>query len=93
MMAWETFDPSPAIAFLAVGIGLALVGVITSVLARKPDLTLSQLFWAGSNIAAHPERYVREECVGTVRALNLAGVLSWLVGVGIILFGGLARVL
>jgi hypothetical protein len=51
-------DPGAAIAFLTVGIGLLFVGVVTSVLARKTELTPSQLFWAGSQIAAHPERHV-----------------------------------
>jgi hypothetical protein len=44
-------------------------------------VSVTTLLWAGSKAAAHPERYVKEERVATVRLINLAGVCLFLAGV------------
>ena len=57
---------------------------------RRPGLTNRNLFWAGSDLAAHPERYVRPDRVAIIRRLNFVGVCLFLSGV-LILVGAMIR--
>ncbi len=69
-----------AMVFMIVGLGLS-IGL------RRQDVTVAQTFWAGSDLSAHPERYVKPRWLWLIRFLNLVGVgLFALVGV-LLLYG------
>jgi hypothetical protein len=82
-----------AIGCLVAGAVMALVGAAVGTLARKPEVTVSELLRAGSSLAAHPERYVAQEHVRLVRTLNWTSVAAFLVGVLALLLAGAARFL
>jgi hypothetical protein len=75
------------------GIALMALGVLMSTAWRKQGVTVSSIFWAGSNLAVHPERYVRGDRVSAVRAVNWAGAILWLSGVLLLLAQGVAQAL
>lgn len=67
------------------GAGIALLGTIASVVWRKIDLTIPEVFWAGSKIVAYPEKYVREDRVTIVKTVYLVGICLFLIGLLLIL--------
>jgi hypothetical protein len=71
---------SLAIGLMLIGGLLGLAGAFTTVLLRLDGLSWTDVIWAGSRAAAHPEQYVRSEHVKTVRCLNLVAVSIFLVG-------------
>jgi hypothetical protein len=80
------------IGLVTLGVASLLIGTVTSALSRQDSVTLRRWFWAGSDVAAHPERYVRAERVGVVRALGLLGVVLALAGIAISVGYALYRV-
>ena len=68
------------IAMMLGGAIIAMVGALAAVLWRKNGLASKDLLWAGSAVAAHPERYVRPERIMTVRLVILAGLTLFLLG-------------
>jgi hypothetical protein len=84
-------SPTAPIALLLAGIAVVLLGVLATLAWRRPEQTIANLFWAGSNLAAHPERYVVPERVSVVRVVNMTGVVLWLVGVLMILWKVIVR--
>jgi hypothetical protein len=66
---------------MLIGIIVGLAGALTTALWRLDGLSRTDVIWAGSRAAAHPEQYVRSERVKTVRCLNLLAVSIFLVGV------------
>jgi len=74
-----------ALACFLTGIGLALCAVVATHIWRRDGVTGGELFWAGSDLVAHPERYVRPDRVSMVRRLNLIGICLFLSGVFIVL--------
>ena len=91
MQHWQTIDPTVPIALLLAGIAVGVLGVLATIAWRRPEQKIASLFWAGSNIAAHPERYVVPERVSMVRAVNMTGVVLWLVGVLVIVWRVVVR--
>jgi hypothetical protein len=83
---WQTIDPTVPIALLLAGVAVGVLGVLATIAWRRPEQTITNLFWAGSNIAAHPERYVVRERVSIIRAVNMTGVVLWLAGVLVIVW-------
>jgi hypothetical protein len=73
------------------GVAILILGVISSVRWRRPGQTVRSLFWAGSDLAAHPERYVRADRVRMICVVNMTGVLLWLLGVLLIVRQTIAR--
>lgn len=78
-------------AFKAVVLGLLVGGVAVGLVAnaftiawRRPDVSIRNILWSGSDIAAHPERYVRAEYVGLVTRVQLFRVCLFLSGVVVI---------
>ena len=63
------------------GVGFLSIGVVLTRLWRKDEITGAMLFWAGSDAAAHPERYVKPQRVFLVRCMNGTGVGLFLIGV------------
>jgi hypothetical protein len=70
---------------------MGVLGILATIAWRRADQTIPSIFWAGSNVAAHPERYVQPGRVAVVRAFNVAGVLLWLIGVLMILWRAIVR--
>jgi hypothetical protein len=87
----QTISPTVPIAILLAGIAVGLLGVLATIAWRRPGQTIASLFWAGSTIAAHPERYVVPERVAAVRVVNMTGVVLWLVGVLVIVWKVVVR--
>ena len=56
------------------GFTLGICANVASLIWRREEVTSAALWWAGSDLAAHTERYVRPDRVAVVRALYLAGV-------------------
>jgi len=56
------------------GFALCICAGVVSLIWRREEVTSAALWWAGSDLAAHPERYVRPDRVAVVRALCFAGV-------------------
>jgi hypothetical protein len=73
------------------GVGFGLIGVVMTRIWRKDGVTGAMLFWAGSDAAAHPERYVKPQRVFVVQCVNLTGVGLFLVGVLIVVWAMLQR--
>jgi hypothetical protein len=48
---------------------------------RKDGVSSEELWAAGSNAAAHPEKYFRPDRVPVVRTMSYLGVGLWLAGV------------
>jgi len=92
MEPWRTVSPTFPIALFLAGTAVGVLGVVGSAVWRRAEQTLGSLFWAGSGLAAHPERYVRADRVSVVRILNMTGVILWLIGVVMILMEAVARV-
>jgi hypothetical protein len=63
------------------GCVLLLVGAVVAAASRKTGISLSVVFWAGSDAAVHPERYVEAGRVTLVRWINALGVSLFLAGV------------
>jgi len=70
-----------ALTLMLSGVAAGLGGVVATIAWRKPAVSVRTLLWAGSEAAAHPERYVKEERVAIVRGLNMIGVSLFLLGV------------
>ena len=81
------------LALMISGVLVMLVGVAVMILARRHDVGVRTLFWAGSNAAAHPERYVRPDFLSTIRVLNLLGVGLFATGAIILAAEAAARLL
>jgi hypothetical protein len=62
------------LATAVVGFLLAVVGSGVATAYRREDVPFSIVFWAGSDVVAHPERYVRPERLALVRGLSLVGL-------------------
>jgi len=75
------------------GIVVGVVGMCVTAVGRRPDLTLPALLWAGSDLAAHPERYVMPRLLGAVRVLNLLSVGLFSAGALTLAFHAVARLL
>ena len=67
------------------GVFLALLGAILGVLLRRPEISLTEVLFAGSSLATHPERFVRPSIVKPMKMLNLVGVLLFLLGIVLVL--------
>ena len=63
------------------GFGLALGGALAGLSWRRSGVTTREAWLAGSDLAAHSERYVRPDRVFIVRVLNFAGIGLLLAGV------------
>jgi hypothetical protein len=76
-----------SLALMAAGTGVLLVGAVAAFFwrNRSAGVTTSAIYWAGSSLAAHPERYIRPDRVRAIRVMNLAGVGLFLSGVLVIL--------
>jgi hypothetical protein len=72
------------------GVLMSIAGTCVATVARRPEITLRALFWAGSDAAAHPERYVKPELLGAVRAVSLLGVGLFATGALILAFHAIA---
>jgi hypothetical protein len=58
-----------------------VAATVVSAIRRKEHLSLREWFWAGSDVAVHTERYVREESVKLVRRLTLLGLVPMVTAV------------
>ncbi len=81
MRPWQAFNPVWPIALLLAGATVGIVGNLMTWAWRRSGQTLASLFWAGSDLAARPERFVRTDRVVVVRITYYAGVLLFLLGV------------
>jgi hypothetical protein len=71
-----------AIVFVAVSAVLAMAG-------RRDGVTARDAFFAGSDLVAYPERYLRQSWVPVVKWLSMAGVTIFLLAVAaLIIVGG-----
>jgi hypothetical protein len=70
------------------GVLISLVGTVAATLWRRADISIGALIWAGHNLAAYPERYVRPERVRVVRTIYIVGVLLSVMAVGLLLLAG-----
>ena len=68
------------IGLMLTGILVGLAGALAMVLWRLDGLSWTDVVWAGSRAAAHPEQYVRSERVKMVRCLSLMAVSIFLAG-------------
>jgi hypothetical protein len=77
--------PLPLRILMAISMGggllLAIASTLGSLAWRQPKVSVKELFWAGSDLAAHPERYVLPKAVTPVRRLFLLSVCMWLSGI------------
>lgn len=81
------------IALMLGGVLASVVSLCITTVARRQDITLRALFWAGSDAAAHPERYVKPEMLGAVKSLNFLGVGLFVTGALIMAFHAIAGLL
>jgi hypothetical protein len=81
------------IVLMLAGVLVSIAGICITTVARRPEITLRALFWAGSDAAAHPERYVKPEQLGAVRAANFLGVGLFATGALILAFHAIAGLL
>jgi hypothetical protein len=65
---------------LGSGLFFLTIGAIASTVWRKKEVSLSDLFCVGSAVCRNPEKYVRQNRVKHVKALNFIGVLLFLLG-------------
>jgi hypothetical protein len=72
-------------------VGLLFLGAVMTRIWRKDELTGAMLFWAGSDSAAHPERYVKPQRVFLVRCMNATGVALFLVGIVLMVWATFQR--
>ena len=81
--------------FALTGFALALAclipATVLAIVKRRDGVTLRETLFAGSDLGAHPERYVRESWVAPVKLLTLAGVVFFLAAVLAILILGISR--
>jgi uncharacterized iron-regulated membrane protein len=87
----KLFVMSLLITLMLSGMAIAIFGIVATVLWRKKDVTLGNLVWAGSKLAAHPERYVRPDRLALVRALAFTGVALFLIGAVLAVIQALAQ--
>jgi hypothetical protein len=84
--------PDIVLIVMLTGIGLMFIGVVMTRIWRKDEITSERLFWAGSDSAAHPERYVKPERVFMVQCINLTAVGLFVAGVLVMVWVTLQRV-
>lgn len=70
-----------ALTLMGSGSVIVLIGGIAATCWRKKEVSRADLFWAGSEAGAHPEKYVRPDRVKVVKVLNLAGAFLFMMGV------------
>jgi hypothetical protein len=77
--------PPPLRILMAMSMGGGLLLGITATLAslawRKPEVSLKKWYWAGSDLAAHPERYFLTAALTPLRRLFLLSACLWLAGI------------
>lgn len=81
---------STVVAVMFAGLLISMLAMCIAVLARRPELTPGALFWAGSNLVAHPERYVKPEALGAFKAVSFLGAAVFVTGAFISVFQALA---
>jgi hypothetical protein len=77
--------PAPLQILIAVSLGggllIGITATVVSLAWLKPEISLKKWYWAGSDVAAHPERYFLPEGVTALRRLFLVSVCMFLGGV------------
>jgi hypothetical protein len=68
------------LASLGGGIIVGIAATVASLGWLKPEVSLKKWYWAGSDVAAHPERYFVPEGVTMLRRLFLVSVCMFLAG-------------
>lgn len=74
-----------------IGLLFLVSGLIVTRLNWRPDVRPPSFTAAGSDLAAHPERYVTALAVSLVRRLNLVGMIICIVAVAGLIARALAR--
>lgn len=66
------------IAALIVAAVSFIPATILALLNRRPDVTFRAACLAGSDLAARPERYVKQEWVQVLKIMNFMGAISFM---------------
>ena len=78
------------IAVMLAGVLASVLGTCIAIWARRSEMTPGALFWAGSDVAAHPERYVKPGVLGTVRVVYLVAAALLVTGALTLVYHALA---
>jgi hypothetical protein len=65
---------SPIIYIAAFGITLLLLGIIYTFSCRRPDVTFSKMYWAGSFIHRDLSAYVEDRYIWRIKAVITAAI-------------------